>query len=56
MRLNQVEDIDADGDGKISKTELQMFYMMNGGSLSDEEVNAIFLKADVNDDGVSRAS
>jgi Ca2+-binding EF-hand superfamily protein len=66
----KVTEIDADGDGLISKTELQMReyvrdtmmigwsvrsssgagcsstqpidYMMNGGSLSDEEVDDIF--------------
>lgn len=38
------------GDGKISPTELQLYYMMNGGSLSEEEIADIFKRADSDGD------
>ena len=50
-----MDEIYADGDGKISKTELHLFHVMSGGSPTEEDLDDIFLKADVSGDGVSGA-
>mmetsp|Transcript_44936 Transcript_44936/g.61392 ORF Transcript_44936/g.61392 Transcript_44936/m.61392 type:complete len:90 (+) Transcript_44936:56-325(+) len=49
----KIDEIDMDGDKKINKSELQMYYNMNGGSLSDEEVDEIFDKAAVDHEHIT---
>mmetsp|Transcript_4903 Transcript_4903/g.6283 ORF Transcript_4903/g.6283 Transcript_4903/m.6283 type:complete len:95 (+) Transcript_4903:14-298(+) len=53
--IEKVNEIDMDGDGKINQEELQLFYTMNGGSLSDEEVKEIFEKASVDHQNITAA-
>ncbi|CAI5455974.1 unnamed protein product [Caenorhabditis angaria] len=45
------DEIDVNGDGYISLSELQAAYQRSGHSLSDQGMKAIFKKFDKNNDG-----
>lgn len=44
-------ELDVDGDGYITRSEMRQAFDKMGHSLSDDEINAIFRQCDVNQDG-----
>uniref|UniRef100_A0A914VLC1 EF-hand domain-containing protein n=1 Tax=Plectus sambesii TaxID=2011161 RepID=A0A914VLC1_9BILA len=52
MSLRSVfEELDVDGDGHITRSELRTAFERMGHSLNDEEIKAIYRQVDINQDG-----
>lgn len=52
MSLRSVfEELDVDGDGHITRSELRTAFERMGHSLSDEEIKSIYRQVDLNQDG-----
>jgi Ca2+-binding EF-hand superfamily protein len=52
MSLRSVfEELDVDGDGHITRSELRTAFERMGHSLNDEEIKSIYRQVDVNQDG-----
>lgn len=45
------EELDVDGDGCITRSELRTAFQRMGHSLTDSDINAIYNQVDVNRDG-----
>ena len=45
------EELDVDGDGHITRSELRTAFQRMGHTLSDTEIKAIYKHVDVNQDG-----
>ncbi|WKY17325.1 hypothetical protein Q1695_001713 [Nippostrongylus brasiliensis] len=45
------EELDVDGDGYITRSELRTAFQRMGHSLSDQDIKAIYKHVDVNNDG-----
>lgn len=45
------DELDADGDGFISRSELRTAFQRMGHNLSDRDIKAIYNQMDVNRDG-----
>ncbi|VDK75498.1 unnamed protein product [Cylicostephanus goldi] len=48
---NVFEELDVDGDGYITRSELRTAFQRMGHSLSDQDIKAIYKHVDANNDG-----